>query len=205
VYPVISQGSKFSIELAAQYFNDKCFMVSGSLDLLALLNSKLIWFWLFGEAASLRGGQWRLELRELYVSRIPLPLLEENRRHDLSSFAQTCTDAARARFAIQSAVRHRILDLAPPERRKLTGKLENWHRLDFAAFRDEVKGAFHADVPVKQRGEWETYLAENADTVHRLSTEISAAERDIDALVYRLFDLTEDEIGLLETSLAGQY
>ena len=59
--------------------------------------------------------------------------------------------------------------------------------------------------PVKQRGEWETYLAENADTVHRLSTEISAAERDIDALVYRLFDLTEDEIGLLETSLAGQY
>ena len=117
-------------------------------------------------------------------------------RARLVALAQTCTDAARARFAIQSAVRHRLLDLAPPERRKLTGKLENWHELDFAAFRDEVKRAFHADIPVKQRGEWETHLAENAAEVHRLSAVIAAAEREIDALVYRLFDLTPDEIGL---------
>ena len=38
-----------------------------------------------------------------------------------------------------------------------------------------------------------------------MTTEIEAAEREIDAIVYHLFDLTPDEIASLETSLAGQY
>ena len=74
--------------------------------------------------------------------------------------------------------------------RKLTGRLEDWQELDFAAFRDEVKRAFHAEIPVKQRGEWEVYLTDNAAELNRLSVDIAAAERDIDALVYSLFDLT---------------
>ena len=49
-----------------------------------------------------------------------------------------------------------------PSARKLSGRLEAWHELDFAGFQAEVKKAFHADVPLKQRGEWETYLADNA-------------------------------------------
>ena len=95
--------------------------------------------------------------------------------------------------------------LAPPDRRKPTGRLDAWHALDFAAFRDEAKMAFHAEPPLKQRGVWEAYLKENAAEVHRLTAEIDLAERDIDAVVYRLFDLSGDEIALLETSLAGQY
>jgi hypothetical protein len=35
--------------------------------------------------------------------------------------------------------------------------------------------------------------------------EIEAAEREIDAIVYQLFDLTSDEIKLLEDSLEGQH
>ena len=73
IYPVISQGPKFSFDSNGFVFNDKCFMVNGSFELAALLNSKLSWFWLFGEASPLRGGQWRLELREQYVSQLPIP------------------------------------------------------------------------------------------------------------------------------------
>ncbi len=102
-------------------------------------------------------------------------------------------------------MRHRILDLAPPERRKLNGKLEDWPELDFAGFQAEVKKAFHAEVPVKQRGEWETWLADNAREVHALTAQIAAAEQEIDTIVYALFDLTPDEIALLESSLAGQH
>jgi hypothetical protein len=58
---------------------------------------------------------------------------------------------------VHGAIR-RILDLAPPERAKLTGKLNDWHELDFVAFRKDVKRAFHADIPVRERGEWEGYL-----------------------------------------------
>jgi hypothetical protein len=58
---------------------------------------------------------------------------------------------------------------------------------------------------VRERGEWEAYLADNAAKVRSLSDQIAAAEREIDAIVYRLFDLTADEIALLEASLEGQY
>ena len=135
----------------------------------------------------------------------PYPRHTPDARARLSALGQTCTDAARERFDIQSAVRRRILDLAPPERARLTGKLNEWHELDFAGFRKEVKRAFHADIPVRERGEWEGYLRDNAARVRELSDRIAAAEREIDRVVYGLFDLTPDEISLLEASLEGQY
>lgn len=88
---------------------------------------------------------------------------------------------------------------------KLTRKLDAWHALDFIAFRAEVKKALKTEIPLKERGDRESYLAENAAEVHRLSAEIAAAERAIDALVYRLFDLTPDEITLLQASIAGRH
>jgi len=78
-------------------------------------------------------------------------------------------------------------------------------RSHFAAFRAEAKRAFRDDIPVRERGDWEAYLKENAGRVRALSDEIAAAEREIDRIVYRLFNLTSDEIALLEASLEGQY
>jgi hypothetical protein len=83
---------------------------------------------------------------------------------------------------VHGAIR-RILDLAPPERAKLTGKLNDWPELDFAAFRKEVKRAFHADIPVRERGEWEGYLRDNAAHVRELSDRIASGEREIDRIV----------------------
>ena len=101
-------------------------------------------------------------------------------------------------------MRHRILDLAPPDHKKFSRKLEAWHNLDFAGFRTEIKRVFHTDIPVKERADWEKYLVHNAGEVRRFTAEIKASEREIDAIAYSLFDLTSDEIALLEASLAGQ-
>jgi hypothetical protein len=89
-------------------------------------------------------------------------------------------------------------------RRPLTPKLESWPNLDFAAFRKEVKRAFDADVPVRERGEWEEYLRDNTRQVQALTAEIETAEREIDRLVYAAFGLTPEEIAIVEASIAGQ-
>jgi hypothetical protein len=144
-------------------------------------------------------------MRVQYLERVPVPDWTKPERKRLARLAQGATRAAGDRLGIERAVRRRILDLAPAERRKLSRKLENWWELDFAGFLAEVKRAFKLDLPLRQRGEWEGYLAENRATVRRLSAEIEAAEREIDAIVYRLFDLTPAEVALLEASLEGQY
>ena len=119
--------------------------------------------------------------------------------------AERCNSSARRAHEVVTAVRHRILDLATPGHRKLSGKLNDWWTLDFDAFRAEVTKVFRVEIPVKERDAWERYLAEKATEVNALTAQIEDAERKIDQIVYRLFDLTPDEIRLLEASLERQY
>ena len=203
IFSHFMEQARFVLDEAAYRMVNKAYMInSEQTDLVALLNSNLFWAVLKTSGRIKQGGYIEAEIQ--YVSQLPIPAMPDAARARLAALGRTCTDAARARFAIQAAVRHRILDLAPPGRKKLTGRLEAWHALDFAGFRDAVKAAFRTEIPLKERGDWEAYLAVNAAEVRRLSAEIAAAEREIDATVYALFDLAPDEIALLEASLAGQ-
>ncbi|MBA3518493.1 MAG: N-6 DNA methylase [Rhizobiales bacterium] len=201
IYGHFAEERIFAFDRQGFFSNDKSYFVpNATVDLLAFLNSKTVWSFLHGVAPAVRGG-WR-ELRVQYIEKIPIPVMSLADRSALESLGASCTTSAARRLEIQSAVRRRLLDLAAPGGpRKLTRKLENWWQLDFAAFRREVKRAFRAEIPLKQRAEWESYLAENAAEIASLSATIASAEREIDAIVYRLFDLTPDEVALLEQSL----
>lgn len=201
-YGHFAQDRIFSFEEASYFSNDKSYFIpNASYELLSLLNSKVAWFFITGVSPAVRGGFH--EMRVQYVQRVPIPLWREADRTGLATLAETATRSASERFETQAAVGRRILDLAPG--RDLSRKLETWWELDFAGFLAEVKRVLKVDVPLRQRGEWESFLAENRAAVQRLTAEIETAEREIDALVYRLFDLTPDEIALLESSLEGQY
>ena len=200
-YPHFQNRRMFSAERTGAFSNDKSYFIAADDDgLLGYLNSSLAWFLLISLSPAVQNG-WH-EMRVQYVEQIAVPEVSDA---DLVRLAGGASLAAGSQLGIQRAVQRRILDLAPPEQRKLTRKLEAWHDLDFAAFRAEVKKTFGTEIPLKERGDWETWLAENAAEVHRLTAEIAAAERAIDAIVYRLFDLTPEEIALLEASIAGQH
>jgi hypothetical protein len=192
------------MECTGHFLNNKCFFLpSNDSALVALLNSTCLWFQLRSLARIKRGNY--IEAEAQYVEKLHLPNFAKDQRNKLAKHADASAIAAIRHFEIQSAVRHRILDLAPPERAKLSRKLEEWWTLDFDAFRDEIKRAFRTEIPVKERGEWEDYLRKHATQVRKLDGEIENAEREIDAIVYRLFDLTPDEVKLLEASIEGQY
>jgi hypothetical protein len=204
VYLDIARNAPFSVERSGAFIDCTIFMIEDVATwLVAYLNSKVAWFQWVGQTPIASGGYIRLKSQYLETTVLPKP--GDEQAPALGALGQVRTDAARERFDIQSAVRCRILDLAPPERPKLTGKLNDWHALDFAAFRKEVKRAFHADIPLRERGEWEGYLRDNAKRVRELSDRIASAEREIDRTVYGLFDLTPDEINSLEASVEGQY
>ncbi len=60
---------------------------------------------------------------------------------------------------------------------------------------------FKADIPLVERSDWEDWLTRDKAEIVRLSTEIEALETQINAFVYDLFELTLDEIALLEASI----
>jgi N-6 DNA Methylase/TaqI-like C-terminal specificity domain len=138
VYQDITAASPFTLDGHGYFLANTCYFIADdSPAILALLNSRLAWSFFQSVTNIARGGY--LRLRTEFVEQLPIPDMSPAQCTALAALGQTCTEAARARFATQSAVRHRFLDLAPPERAKLTTKLENWHELDFAAFQAEIK------------------------------------------------------------------
>jgi hypothetical protein len=202
LYPEMSQGPKFVADLHYRFVINKIFFLPHDWALLGYLNSRVCWCYLFGVASPLRGGQWRLELREQYMADVPVPV----GLTVISVPSERCSKAWDSKANVIGSVLRRIPDLCSSGRApKLNNRLREWWTLDFKTFQAEIKKAFKADIPLKQRDEWENFLREEGKKVRRLTVEIEQAEREIDAIVYMLFDLTSDEITLLENSLTGQY
>ena len=202
-FPDMSQGPKFSMAPAGYLYETTTFKINADFTLLALLNSRLFWFCLRGEANALRGGEWRLRLKRQYIEPLPIPQSNDNSRAELAQGAKKISGLAKERLALQTALTRRIPDLCPPGREpKLTNKLKEWWTLpDFAAFRAEVKKVFKADIPLADRSDWEDWINRDRAEIARLTAEIAQAEAQIDSIVYDLFDLTEDEIALLESAV----
>jgi hypothetical protein len=203
-YGHFAQSRIFAFDDQGYFSNDKSYFIpNATFDLLSLLNSRVAWLFVTGISPAVRGGFH--EMRVQYLEKVPIPGVRTSDRKRLVVLGEGCTTAAKRRFEIQATVRHRIRADLAPGRTSLSRKLDEWWTLDFAAFRAEVKRALLVDIPVKERGEWEAYLGKHGAEVRALDAEIEKLEREIDAIVYRLFDLPPDEIALLEASLAGQY
>ena len=201
VYQDICNGNPFASDEGGFYLGNTCYFIAAEDDWLAgFLNSRVCWFFWTSLTTEIRGGYLRLFTE--FVVQTPVAIPDGPVLGQLSASAGA---SARLRLAIQAAALRRILDLCPPARKpKLTKKLRQWWLLDFAGFRAEIKKAFNVIIPVRERTDWEDYLRAESARVRGLDAQIAAAEREIDAIVYRLFDLTAEEIALLESSLAAR-
>ena len=199
LYPEFCNVPQFQLE-DGHFTNNKCYFI-GSDDawLAAFLNSKVAWFTITGNSVPVRGGFHQMHSQ--FVEQAVIPKISAEQKTDLEGLTNSCQTAAQKRLALQTALTRRLPDLCPPGREpKLTNKLKEWWTLpDFAAFRAEVKKVFKADIPLADRSDWEDWINRDRAEIARLTAEIAQAEAQIDSIVYDLFDLTEDEIALLES------
>ena len=201
-YPHFSSERLFSFEPNGAFSNDKTYFIPSSDHfLLALLNSLTAWGVLSAIAPAVRGGFH--ELRVQYVETMPIPTATNEQKADLASLAETAQAAAEERYRLQQQITRRIPDLAAdPASAKLTNKLKEWWTLpDFAAVQKEVKKALNADIPLKERNDWDSWLSETRAEIGRLTDRIRTCERQINAKVYALFDLNAEDIALLEANI----
>lgn len=201
LYPEFCNVPQFQLE-DGHFTNNKCYFI-GSDDawLAAFLNSKIAWFTITGNSVPVRGGFHQMHSQ--FVEQAVIPTISDALKSDLEGLTEESQSAAQSRLKLQTALTRRIPDLCPPEREpKLNTKLKEWWTLpDFAAFRAEVKKAFKADIPLSERSDWEDWINRDRAEIARLTAEIAQSEAKIDCIVYGLFDLTPDEIALLEASI----
>jgi hypothetical protein len=183
------------------------FIPAAQPELLALLQSRVLWFVIMQICTPLRlrAGLWQFRMIPQFARRLPIPDMPDPDREALASLAMQATDRARTRYELHQRVRHRIItDLQVPEG-KLNQKLTAWWTLDFSALRAELRKLTKRDLPVNERDEWEAWHTAQCTEHTRLTDQIIAAEEDLNVRVYSLFGLTPTEIALIEETTKYRY
>jgi type I restriction-modification system DNA methylase subunit len=87
---------------------------------------------------------------------------------------------------------------------KLTKKLENWSELAFTEFIAElnktIKTVGQTPLTKKDEFEWLDLFEENKTKAQTLKSQIQTTEKAIDKMVYELYGLSEEEIGIVENN-----
>ena len=71
--------------------------------------------------------------------------------------------------------------------------------------RAEVKKAFKRDIPLAERDDWSKYLTDQRTHHESLTSQIVGLETQMNTVVYAAFDLTPDEIALIEKTTKYRY
>ena len=80
---------------------------------------------------------------------------------------------------------------------KISSTLESFYTIEFADFIKELAKQ-KVKLSLKYQDEWEEYFAEYKKDCQALSEEIDATDNEINQLVYKLYDLTDEEIAVVE-------
>ena len=203
VYVDMADRCGFAFDRGGSYLaNTGYFLPQSDPFLLALLNSNIAWFWFAGVSAILRGGFIRLFNQN--VEQFPIPRADAGTKAKLAALATRCSVVREQLNTRDVGFSRRIADLCPPGRDpKLNTKLSDWWAFDdFACFRAEVKKHYRAEIPLTERSQWQDLFEAEKAEIDKLAAEINRHEAEINRLVYAQFDLTADEIEMLEASIA---
>lgn len=87
---------------------------------------------------------------------------------------------------------------------KLSGKLEKWYFLSFEEFIKEINKAIKTQkgtpLTKKEEFDWIDLFEENKKKANEIQNQIAKTDKEIDLMVYELYGLNEEEIGIVEKS-----
>ena len=196
VYPNMTKYLPFCYDETGAICNDKAFIITTKDDsfslkyLLAILNSKLVKFWIRCVCPEL--GEDRREVRKVYFENLHIP---NGSNQDLAALADTMIS-----FNTQlQEKRNRFLRRLSEnfEGIKITTSLQSFDQLDYKGFVAELKKQ-KIKLTLVQQDEWEDYFNQYRQPCQELTARISATDNEIDNRVFNLYGLTYDEVLIVD-------
>lgn len=204
----IARYPRFSWDEQGLFINNKGYILpSAGISLLGILQSRAIWFCITRLCAPLgeRAGLIIYQHFTQFIERLPIPRLSDEQRMNIGVLSQQITEVARRRYQIRKEMTERITSDLGTIQGKPTQRLNEWWTLSWQAFRDEVRKSFKQDIPLKERREWETLLQEQRTEIEQLTAQIIKLEEALNAAVYTVFGLSDEDITLIEQETKYQY
>ena len=172
--------SKNSISIDAKY-------------VLVCLNSKLMFWYFRNENNEFDELFPKIKAKELKS----LPILEIHKSKQLP-FIEKANIMLEKNEELQK-VQTSFLKLLQSkfENLELSKKLSNWHSLTFGAFIKELEKQ-KIKLSLQQQTEWMSFFDAEKEKALAILATIHATDKAIDAMVYALYNLTEEEIKIVE-------
>jgi type I restriction-modification system DNA methylase subunit len=163
---------------------------------LTLLNSSLMWFFIQNTSTELRGGYFRF--KTAYLEPFPLPKLDNLEQQE--PFIEKADLMLNLTKQLQTAKQNFLNEL---HLEKIPQKLQNFEALAFDDFVKEytkTKKLKFADKLEERnfKNDWSALFENDKKAVSELKAEIAKTDKEIDAMVYVLYGLSADEIGIVE-------
>ncbi len=205
VYPNMTKYLPFCYDESGAVCNDKAFIITAKAEgellkyLLAIFNSRLAKLWIRQFCPAL--GDDRREIRKAYFENFPVPDITDGSNAEAAAHLSALADKMLALHADMQKKCGKFLGRVR-ERfgiAKLSTALDSFWELDFAGFARELAKS-KAKLSLKDEDEWEEYFNSYKSDLTALHDEIARTDAEINALVYKLYGLTADEIRTVENS-----
>lgn len=195
-YGHFSPEPLFHYSTDGSFSNDKSYILpTEDKYIYGLLNSSVYWFLIKSLCPFVRGGYY--EVRAQYIETLPVPNKPEN--EVISLMAKDIQENVEERYRIESRFKKRMKDLCPEEQDfKINKALNSWWTLDFKTLQKEIKKSFKGEIRLAERDDWEDLFDAQKKKIRDLELVIISKENLLNNEVYKLFDLTSDEIKVIE-------
>ncbi len=170
----------------------------------SLLNSKLLTY--LYRLLSSETGRTMAQVKPVLVEELPIavPSAEEVEQFEL--LHDRIAQDQLLLHAIQQGMNHLLQSKYTLP--TLSRALENWPGLEFKGFLAELKkalasakatdGAKKVPLTLAEEAEWLGYFTTEKAKAQALQAQIAKTDKEIDALVYQLYGLTEEEVKVVE-------
>lgn len=199
IYPRINNRGNFYFDEKGEVFllDNNFFISTNSKSLLGLLNSKLVFYYLKNVCTTLQGGFY--DFRRDKISTIPIHKSFKDFDSNLSEVVEKQIQFTNELNSHINRTQRTLQRKFPEQLEKLSKKLESWYQLSYADFVKELKKK-KVKLSLTEEADWEDYFLSEKEKAVALKTQIDQTDKEIDAMVYELYGLSDEEIKIIENS-----
>lgn len=136
-----------------------------------------------------------INIKAVYLDAIPIPKISAKNQKPLIRMVDQILILNEEILDITRKFTDRVLQNF--NLKKLSNKLHNFEDLDFKQLLSEFKKQ-KVTLTLEKQDEWETYFEKKKKTKHDLKQEINQLDNKINKIVYDMYDLTDEDIKIVE-------
>lgn len=199
IFPNLQNSNKFAFDPNGIYLNAPAvFLPTNDKALLAILNAKLVWYFLKSICVVRSGGY--IEVKPQYFEQIPIPKRTIAQQLQLEHCTAQMIDLTNNLQTLKSLFLAHLGEIFGTDLDMAQKKIANFEQLAWAELIAELnKQKCRFSLP--QEAETQKFFEHTLRQTNALQGQIKETDHQLNQLVYALYDLNDSEIALVEESL----